>query len=415
MAAHGWGVAHAAPFGAAAPTFSQPGFGSPPQQQRQQQLKCAACGVNKTSSNFSPNQIRKMAARRCKQCVNGVAQGTATTGFQFQPQQAQPAQGFTWDKQPQKQAQPVGTVPATPDFTWGKPQQPQQQVQPAGTKPVVPGFTWQPQQQAQPAGAQPAAAAQGLTWNFQQAPATHSSQAKPQAKPAWSFTTGVNSPPTQAPTSPASTNADPGAATSNALGKDSAPQPVHTGVGCDLCGTLITGARYKCLCCPNFDACSACIAKDPLGTARAATGVAGSSCCKHDVLVRVCEPRWMAIGAEALQNQSDWAHPGFSCSGCGVKTIVGRRYTCTVCDNTHFCERCDFCGVHAAAGLEPHPMLRVNPTARLGTTAAAVSTPPASPAAAVAAEGKLAASPKCFCCGWPQHEAAARGHRKRSP
>ena len=62
-------------------------YGSVRQQQRQQQLKCAACGFNKTPSSFSLNQIRKMAARRCKQCVNGVAQGTATTGFQFQPQQ----------------------------------------------------------------------------------------------------------------------------------------------------------------------------------------------------------------------------------------------------------------------------------------------------------------------------------------
>ena len=375
-----------------------------------------------------------MAARRCKQCVNGVEQGTTTTGFKLQPQQAQPAaQGFIWGTQsqqqtqpnaafawakPQQQTQPAGTVPATKGFIWGAQpqQQAQQQAQPAGTKPVVPGFTWQPQQQTQPAGAQPAAAAQGLTWNFHQAPATQNSgfnfvgpqpQAKPQpeAKPNWSFVTGVNSPPTQAPTSP-----DP-----SALGKDSTPLPVHTGVSCDLCGVAITGARYKCICCPNFDACSACIAKDPRGTALPATAVAGCSSCKHDVLVRVCEPRWMAIGAEALQNQSGWTHPGFSCSGCGVKTIVGRRYTCTVCDNTHFCERCDFCGVHAAAGLEPHPMLRVNPTARLGTTAAAASTPPAKPAAAVAAEGQLVDSSKCFCCGWPQHEAAARGHKKRSP
>merc|ERR1711907_87794 len=173
----------------------------------------------------------------------------------------------------------------------------------------------------------------------------------------------------------------------------------------------IIGPRYKCLCCPNFDACEACIAKDSLGTSRAA-----GAGCKHDVLVRVCEPRWMAIGAEALQNQSAWAHPGFSCSGCGVKTIIGRRYTCTICENTHFCERCDFCGVHAAAGLEPHPMLRVNPTTPLQVNPADVAILPVSPADALTREGAagIVSSPNCFCCGWPRHEADARGHKKKS-
>jgi len=242
-----------------------------------------------------------------------------------------------------------------------------------------------------------------------------SPQQQPQGqKPAWSFTTGVSSPPTLAPTSPVNPS---GAKTGTTAGTDTSSGlssgPVHNGVGCDLCGVApITGPRYKCLCCPNFDACGSCIAKDPLGTSWAPNDRG----CKHDVLVRVCEPRWMAIGAEVLQNQSNWAHPGFSCSGCGVKTIVGRRYTCTVCDNTHFCERCDFCGVHAAAGLEPHPMLRVNPTVPQGTTAASAATPPTTSVVAIERGrcGGVVPSPTCFCCGWPEQEAAARGHKKKS-
>jgi hypothetical protein len=450
-------------------------------------LACAACGVSKAADEFSPNQLRKAAARRCKRCVNATTASPNSFGWPqpagTKPPASQPTQAalspFAFNSF-QQQAQSAGTKPAATQPVWNstqqlaKPQtttpfnfQPQQPAPAVTSAPARTALSWQ-SQPAVPATA--TAPSQGFMWNApskapaQQPTSTQSTSAfkftppaqpqpqpqQPAAQQPSGFTflkpSGA-SPPTTAPTSPFKLGANPptfptfasnaAAATTSAAAaatststsnscpsKDTGPQPVHSGVSCDLCGVAsITGPRYKCLCCPNFDACGACIANDPLGTKCSSSASASGGGCKHDVLVRVCETRWMGIGAEVLQNQSSWAHPGFSCSGCGVKTIVGRRYTCTVCDNAHFCERCDFCGVHAAAGLEPHPMLRVNPTAPLPTAAPAAAVPavaPATPADAVAAAaagggdaGTALVAATCFCCGWPQHEAAARGHKKK--
>merc|ERR1711865_1280387 len=84
--------------------------------------------------------------------------------------------------------------------------------------------------------------------------------------------------------------------------------PAHPGINCDLCTKPIVGARFKCLSCPDFDACEACVGQLPL--TQKPVGQTGNCC--HDITVRVKEPRWMALGAEALQNQTGWCHPGFT-------------------------------------------------------------------------------------------------------
>ena len=365
----------------------------------QSTLKCSQCGAAKDKGSYSQNQLSKAAQRRCKACVEKPAWGqpkaaawpvtqqkTAAWPAQQpaqQPKAAWPAQQPT-QQQPKAAAQPGSmafpasfTKPkADAPFSWPKPAAP---AQPAAA-PAQPASPWTFQAPAATAQTKPPTAAP--TWTLPKAKPTAAAAPTFQfqaptaaAAPAWNW---------QAPA--------PKAAAAPAAAKT--PQgPVHTGITCDLCQTPnINGARYKCMCCPNFDVCEGCVGKVP-----AAPQTAGG--CRHDVMVRVCEPRWMGIGAEALQNQSGWAHPGFSCSGCGVATIVGRRYTCTVCDDVHFCERCDFCGVHAAAGRGSHPMLRVTPAA-------------CQPAAAPVAAAPVADNGLCFCCGLPHAEAAAKNHKK---
>ena len=195
--------------------------------------------------------------------------------------------------------------------------------------------------------------------------------------------------------------------------------PAHPGINCDLCTKPICGARFKCLSCPDFDACEACVGQLPL--TQKPVGQTGNCC--HDITVRVKEPRWMALGAEALQNQTGWCHPGFTCRGCGDGlAITGRRYTCTVCDNAHFCERCDFCGVHAVEGHPNHPMLRV----------ASVAPPQQSAAVDVKHQQKQVQQAQqlkfggvqiplrnydalCWCCGLPSDQADAMGHCRTKP
>ena len=45
----------------------------------------------------------------------------------------------------------------------------------------------------------------------------------------------------------------------DAVEEDSTAQ--HPGVACDGCGLAVTGTRYKCTVCPNYDLCSKCDAK----------------------------------------------------------------------------------------------------------------------------------------------------------
>ena len=456
-----------APFSAPSSAWGQPqavpACGQPPQQQ----LKCAGCGP-KAAAEFSPNQLRNFAARRCKHCVEGKG---ASAGWPAKTTAPVPA---AWG-QPQRPAVAAtaahssawGQPQAAP--AWGQPQRPAAAAPTIVTAPTKTTFTWQQPQaapapgtapatgfafQQQPASTKLATAASGFAWNtaaqaqvqppqqqqksgfrFNTAPSQH--PPKPAAAgSAFQFNTAVTAQATASPFKLGATpptfqtscfkapstapTAAPSAAWMTAptaapcqptIAKPTEPLPVHSGISCDICGIAsIAGPRYKCMCCPNFDACDACISKDPLGANCARVAAGAGAGCKHDVLVRVCESSWMRIGSEALQNQSTWVHPGYGCSGCGVLTIVGRRFTCTVCDNVHFCERCDFCGVHAAAGLAPHPMLRFNPNAPT-----AFDTALATPASAAAAGASASIVPAtCFCCGWPQGEADARGHKKKT-
>jgi len=119
-------------------------------------------------------------------------------------------------------------------------------------------------------------------------------------------------------------------------------EQVHSTVRCDGCNTHpITGVRYKCTVCRDYDLCAACESKDLHPATHA--------------LLKIKEvPR------------SD-IHHGVTCDGCEVNPIQGIRYKCTVCRDYDLCSICEAKNQHPPG----HPLLKLK-----------VSAPPTTPAQA---------------------------------
>jgi len=100
---------------------------------------------------------------------------------------------------------------------------------------------------------------------------------------------------------------------------------VHTHVTCDGCkASPITGIRYKCTTCPDFDFCEKC-----------------EENVEHPhSFIKIKKPRG----------------PVYTCDGCGIAPISGIRYRCTHCHNFDFCETCEANTEH------PHPFLKIKPS-----------------------------------------------------
>ena len=98
--------------------------------------------------------------------------------------------------------------------------------------------------------------------------------------------------------------------------------PVHQGVQCAHCGVQpITGIRYKCSECLNYDLCEKC--EDQIGH-------------QHPVL-KIKEP---IIIQEIV-------HENIFCDMCGAAPIKGIRYKCSVCNDFDLCEKCYATGEHS--------------------------------------------------------------------
>ena len=96
---------------------------------------------------------------------------------------------------------------------------------------------------------------------------------------------------------------------------------------CDGCDKTIYGIRHKCLDCPDWDYCSACVAQSSLKHAR------------H---------RFTAIYNPIAEPQPVFTrHTGIYCDGplCRNQVdqsyIMGVRYKCAVCHDTDFCASCE--------------------------------------------------------------------------
>ncbi|CAK3949349.1 ZZ-type zinc finger-containing [Lecanosticta acicola] len=114
---------------------------------------------------------------------------------------------------------------------------------------------------------------------------------------------------------------------------------------CDGCDKKIYGVRHKCLNCPDWDYCNACIKN------------ARNTHPRH---------RFAALYQPiADQGPSMVRHFGIYCDGplCGNKTdqsyIQGVRYKCTICHDTDFCASCE--------ALPSHHHNRTHPLIKLKT------------------------------------------------
>ena len=145
---------------------------------------------------------------------------------------------------------------------------------------------------------------------------------------------------------------------------------VHEGINCNGCDACITGNRYKCAICQNFDYCENCLKKN-------------SSEHKHP-FIKIYHPKMKLVSIKVVVPQdcpiydnskskkverqkptlkeNKPVHEGISCDGCGAKNIVGCRYKCAVCPNFDFCEECEekLCEKHL------HPFIKIyNPEMKI--------------------------------------------------
>ncbi|ORY83893.1 hypothetical protein BCR37DRAFT_378906 [Protomyces lactucae-debilis] len=142
-------------------------------------------------------------------------------------------------------------------------------------------------------------------------------------------------------------------------GRDHTHGPYHRGVHkhvekesvpfrhnavCDHCNSAISGLRFKCLACPDFDMCAPCF-EDVVkthGTHR---------------FVRISDDVILAPTKKVVQVM----HNGIMCDGAlcrnSNKFIAGARYKCTLCPDFDLCGACE---AHPLNKHDPsHPLIKM--------------------------------------------------------
>jgi len=159
---------------------------------------------------------------------------------------------------------------------------------------------------------------------------------------------------TTAATTAAGTTGDAAATpTTAAAAAAAASAAVHWGVRCDCCLRFpITGPRYKCAVCPDFDLCEGCEHDD-------------NNAPHAHPMVKIVRPdqagkcviRYKGMGTGtgtgAVGAGTDTVHRGVSCDSCGVLPITGPRFKCTTRADFDLCSACE------GAAPQPYPMLKI--------------------------------------------------------
>jgi len=111
-------------------------------------------------------------------------------------------------------------------------------------------------------------------------------------------------------------------------------QAIHYGFACSGChAPAITGVRFQCCECKNFNLCSKC---EDLPVVRSGHST------QHQLL-KIKVP----IVARTT-------HTGVSCNECNVSPIEGVRYKCQICEDFDLCEKCEPKTSHPAN----HPLIK---------------------------------------------------------
>ncbi|GAB6022798.1 hypothetical protein CHUAL_006896 [Chamberlinius hualienensis] len=98
--------------------------------------------------------------------------------------------------------------------------------------------------------------------------------------------------------------------------------PIHSNVICNGCNRPLTGFRYKCIQCPNYDLCSNCEM---------------SELHSQHLVIRIPSPT-LNIG---LENRSVVCHQNYFCDYCRER-IYGYRYSCLTCTDFDLCVSCEY-------------------------------------------------------------------------
>ncbi|KAG8763694.1 hypothetical protein FRC11_013928, partial [Ceratobasidium sp. 423] len=105
---------------------------------------------------------------------------------------------------------------------------------------------------------------------------------------------------------------------------------------CDRCDKEISGVRYRCTVCNDFDYCAICITVAPLEHGHRFDAIINTT-------TRVYRPmdEWRVTGANPPPNVY---HGGNSwdvkCDICGMYPLVGTRYKCAECPDWDACQNC---------------------------------------------------------------------------
>lgn len=132
--------------------------------------------------------------------------------------------------------------------------------------------------------------------------------------------------------------------TSSRMGFDLLPpQVLHDHIQCDHCLMApIEGLRYKCMCCPDYDLCEACVAINDSPRAKFHNEDHYFIRIPHslkDDKKNTCNITRSSISM-ALSCRRRMIHKDTYCSNC-EELVVGFRYFCTVC-GINICESCEF-------------------------------------------------------------------------
>jgi len=155
---------------------------------------------------------------------------------------------------------------------------------------------------------------------------------------------------------------------------------LHPHVICDGCENDLSGIRYKCATCPDYDLCSTCYPKvDVHHDAHHAFYQIKNPIRREQ---RITLPSHGALYSSSveLKDLND-DHDGFYCDGCDASPIKGSRYRCLQCHDYDLCETCNEKG--AAVHKKDHVMLII-PKALVETPVTINNVPVKAPAAKVA-------------------------------
>ena len=135
--------------------------------------------------------------------------------------------------------------------------------------------------------------------------------------------------------------------------KLSGGEPTRHPATCDLCSQTVIGVRWKCLNCPDWDACNSCSA------------TINETHPDHS-FVKLYKASDYVTNA-AVETKSDVRHPHVICDGCD-KPVFGARFKCMHpdCPDYDLCEKCEASpfGIHP----DTHPMLKTKVPLRIDAT-----------------------------------------------